>query len=466
MNSSFSQNIKGLSLIFIFLALLSVLASAQAMKQPMGQIIDTIKCENSTDQSYALYLPSEYTSDKKWPAIFFFEPMARGRLPLALYAHLAEKYGFILIGSNNSKNGLMDKSLLVFNSIKTDSKKKFNIDGDRIYTSGFSGGARLAQYIANSEDSIAGVITIAGPKLEEKVEFRDKKDYVYFGIVGSRDMNFIEHKEYQKTLDRFGIKNTLLTYPSGHQWAPSKYFDMALKWLEIQFLLKQLNPSVDSRINELIAETLVGLDSISALNKMDKNCYLSSVKKSISPKENDLLNKQLKVLENDKNLMKSLAKEEKALKKEVKYYETIYSALYQLKLCAYNQNQPLDSSIYSMRWWQLQINLLQSKAKKDGVKGDAAARSLDVIRGQVFGVNLQKSAQSNLDFKLYLSQIQVLLYPKSVWVLWNQALIFAERSEKELAIECLDKAEHLDHDRLQNIKQDQLSSAALYPYLY
>jgi hypothetical protein len=68
-----------------------------------GQIGDVV-CISDAAQSYALYLPSAYGAAKRWPIIYFFDPGGRGRRPLELYKEVAETYGFILAGSNNSRN--------------------------------------------------------------------------------------------------------------------------------------------------------------------------------------------------------------------------------------------------------------------------------------------------------------------------------------------------------------------------
>src|SRR5690349_207766 len=69
-----------------------------------GQIINNIICKTDASQSFALYIPPKFKTNSL-PVIYFFDPHADGELPLKNYKALADKYGFILIGSNNSKNG-------------------------------------------------------------------------------------------------------------------------------------------------------------------------------------------------------------------------------------------------------------------------------------------------------------------------------------------------------------------------
>ena len=57
------------------------------------------------DQSYALYLPSHYTSDRRWPIFYTFDPDGHGNVPAELMKDAAERYGYIVVGSNNSRYG-------------------------------------------------------------------------------------------------------------------------------------------------------------------------------------------------------------------------------------------------------------------------------------------------------------------------------------------------------------------------
>src|SRR5580698_9309050 len=75
-----------------------------------GIVVDSVICSDDPSQIYAVYLPTKYDSSKKWPIIYFFDPHGVGNLPLILYKDLAEKYGFILAGTYNSKNGMQWES--------------------------------------------------------------------------------------------------------------------------------------------------------------------------------------------------------------------------------------------------------------------------------------------------------------------------------------------------------------------
>ena len=123
-----------------------------------GKIIDSVRCRDPKF-TYALYLPSKYSTTAKWPVIYVFDPAARGKLAVSGFMPAAEKYGYIVVSSNNSKNALAGAELgEVINYLFSDTEARLSIDAGRIYTAGFSGGSRVASMVALNSKFISGVI--------------------------------------------------------------------------------------------------------------------------------------------------------------------------------------------------------------------------------------------------------------------------------------------------------------------
>src|SRR5262249_48470365 len=107
-------------------------ASTQTDSIPRGRIVERVEALSDSSQSYALYLPSNYTPDRKWPVLYAFDPGARGRLPVERFKEAAEKYGWIVVGSNNSRNGPWSVSVNAWNAMQTDTHQRFAIDDERM----------------------------------------------------------------------------------------------------------------------------------------------------------------------------------------------------------------------------------------------------------------------------------------------------------------------------------------------
>src|ERR1017187_1583337 len=124
---------------------------------PKGRIVERVVCNGNKSQSYALYLPAAYSREQAWPILYCLDPGARGRAPVVRFQAAAERSGFIVVGSNNSRNGSLEVAREAIHWLLTDTQERFAIDDSRTYAAGFSGGARLALAWAGN-GRIAGVI--------------------------------------------------------------------------------------------------------------------------------------------------------------------------------------------------------------------------------------------------------------------------------------------------------------------
>src|SRR5579864_6773561 len=130
---------------------------AQTQTPAPGTMHASVATLADATNSYALYLPSAYSPTKRWPLLLVFDPFARGEVAVKLFHEPAEKYGFIVVGSNNSRN-FEDPSAAI-RALWADVKERYAVDPRRIYTAGLSGGARVASSVALAcKTCIAGVI--------------------------------------------------------------------------------------------------------------------------------------------------------------------------------------------------------------------------------------------------------------------------------------------------------------------
>ena len=69
---------------------------------PRGQVVDKVVTQVDPGQSYALYVPTTYRPDRKWPILYAFDSRYRGTLVAERFRAGAEKYGYLVASSNNS----------------------------------------------------------------------------------------------------------------------------------------------------------------------------------------------------------------------------------------------------------------------------------------------------------------------------------------------------------------------------
>ena len=250
----FSPLIKNIALLFQLLICNQsiVIANSDMINISSGKIIDSVKCCKHPSFSYAIYLPSKYNKQSKWPVIYIFDPAARGSSGVQCFMQAAEKYGYILACSNNSRNGDMKLSIEAAYNMFEDVELRFSLDFRRIYTSGFSGGSRVASFIALNSEKIAGVIGCGAgfPALDFSL-ITNFKSFSYVGIVGFKDMNYHEMLDLEKEITKLGATTVILRFDGGHRKPDADIVDIAVGWIQLQAMHKGFLPENDTLLNSL-----------------------------------------------------------------------------------------------------------------------------------------------------------------------------------------------------------------------
>lgn len=230
----------------------------RAQEIPIGKIIDDIVCAKDPAQHYALYLPSNYTQEKKFPLLLAFDPGGRGRRPLEQYLAAAEKFGFIVAGSNVSRNGSWTNSMAAAQAMGADVTARLSVDEKRIYTAGMSGGARVAMGLAlGSPQIIAGVIASSAGYPDSKP--RKTLPFAVFGTAGTEDFNWLEMRSLDHALTS---PHHVAVFPGGHVWLPSELAVEAVEWLDLQAMKTGRLPRDNARLDAMYDSRLAKVEAL------------------------------------------------------------------------------------------------------------------------------------------------------------------------------------------------------------
>ena len=244
-----------------------VMVAALAAGLPTGQIVPDVVCATDSSQSYALYLPGAYNEDRAWPVIFAFDPGGRGRVPVERYQAAAERYGFIVAGSNNSRNGSAENGKAVV-AMTGDVLSRLRADEHRVYLAGMSGGSRVALGVAlgSPKDHVAGVIASSAGYPDGKL--RKTLPFPIFATAGTEDFNHLEMRQLDRALTsphRLGV------FEGGHVWLSSELAIDAVEWMELQAMKSGLKPRDEREIDQMFAKRQAAVDA----SKADKDTFLA-----------------------------------------------------------------------------------------------------------------------------------------------------------------------------------------------
>jgi len=235
---------------------------------PAGKAIPKVVCSADSKQSYALYLPSTFSATRKWPIVYLFDPFARGEVSVEAARTAAEKFGYILVASNNSRNGPMAESTAAANAVWKDAQEKLPVEERRRYLAGMSGGARLVTAIALSCDGCAaGVIANAAGFPIGKAPLPNMK-FAYFGAVGNADFNYGEFVELRRKLEEAGAQYRIRVFDGQHGWAPPDVWLEALNWMDIRAMAAGVLPRDPARIRQTADEELAKARDLQAKNSL------------------------------------------------------------------------------------------------------------------------------------------------------------------------------------------------------
>lgn len=203
----------------------------------------TIAAQGPPAASYAVFVPSQYRSDRAWPLLMAFHPAARGQAFVDLYREAAEDYGYIIVASNISRNGPWAPSLQAATDMARDAGARFSVDPKRVYTTGFSGGGRVAMQLALQSGTIAGVIASGAGFPDARV--RKTVTFDVAGTIGYADFNYTE----LRALDR-GVSSPhrVFYFDGGHTLPPAAVARQALEWLELRAMIRGLRPRDEAAI--------------------------------------------------------------------------------------------------------------------------------------------------------------------------------------------------------------------------
>lgn len=239
----------------------SLLLSALPAWKCLASVLQPdVRCLTEASQSYALYVPSTYKSDREWPLLLCFDPRARGAEAAERFVAAAEDFGWIVAASNNSRNGPWEVSNQALLAMGKDLLDRFAIDKKRLYTAGMSGGARVAMQVALSGGAVSGVIAASAGFPDSQP--RKNLAFPVFASAGTEDFNWLEMKQLER-----GLKSPhrLRVFPGGHVWLPASLAREGIEFLELSAMRSGLRSAAPALVAKLSTARVAAAENLSGL---------------------------------------------------------------------------------------------------------------------------------------------------------------------------------------------------------
>ncbi len=303
------------------------------------------KCSSDTSQSYWIALPPDWDSIQRRPLIIAFDPHGNGKLAVQSLIGAATDFGYLVAGSNVIRNGY-DKMENAFAALTGDILNRYQVNKDRIYTVGFSGGGRFAQIFSQMNPDIKAVISIGAGSVFNQSGAPGNKLPLLF-LVGDEDFNYMEIINSYKNLELLGFKSYVFEFHGKHEWPERQIMDEALLWFEFDDCRRNKTRKNDPLIrdyleiiNEKAGRLMADQDNMQACEEYEKGiAFLAELVNTKS------MAKKLKLCRESPGYKDNLDKKQYALNLETRLQQGYISAL--------NQKDTL--------WWRNEIRRLDQE---------------------------------------------------------------------------------------------------------
>ncbi len=234
------------------LVLLSAPAEAQ-VPHPKGQLVEGIAAAADPSQTYTLYLPSAYDPARKWPVLLVLDPRGRSVVAAELFREAAERYGWILISSNDTRSdGGWEPNRKALSALWPEANQRYASDPKRLYAAGFSGTVLVAWNLGFSTNGLAGVIAACG-----RHEARTQPvTWAQYSATGTADFNYLPTLAMEDELDRAQATHRLAVFDGPHAWMPKEMATAAVEWLEALAMKQGLRTKDPALAQELYSRDL------------------------------------------------------------------------------------------------------------------------------------------------------------------------------------------------------------------
>ncbi|CAL65471.1 hypothetical protein [Christiangramia forsetii] len=389
-------------LLAVFTILICTNLSSQEFRVVKGGVTDSLPIAAGISDTYALYTPSDYSPEKKWPVIFVFDPKGRGATTANLFRAAAEDQKYLIASSNiNLKSKPIDTIISTARSMMNEVLNSFPIDPAMVYTAGMGEGAQVGSALPLLYKQMAGVMAIGNSFVNP--DYLDKKNpYMFIGIVGNKDYMVYEMESYLRFYDDINFTTDIYYFDGKEdEWPGSSVISNAISGFTIEAIKKGLRTKDQDFIQKLYENEVAYTETL----RRTRNYFTASQKLDRMEEKYEDFGFEDDIKERVKAIKKTDGfKSQRRDFREATSFEKEQQAEYEYLLI----NDIMTVNFQNIGWWAYQVDELQKlKDSSNDVKANTAYRLhgyLDFVSKREFD-NILK-ADVPIDTKIFISVLR------------------------------------------------------------
>ncbi|HUP10831.1 MAG TPA: hypothetical protein VM187_01420, partial [Niastella sp.] len=280
---------------------------------------------------------------------------------------------------------------------------------------GFSGGAKVAGYVALNHPEIKGVLAM-GAGLPDGAP-AGNYTFSFTAMAGEGDMNMTELVAINNAFNNTTTRHRIMLYPAKHEWAPANNMYNALAGIQFDAMYHKLIPVDKKLVNTYIT------NSKELVEKLRKEKHgIKAVEECI------LTINMLKNVAGDVSWFEKTVEEitsEVVYKQQLQAREQILQTEQQTKTLYMQQFEQGD-----FPYWAKTINELQIKAKATTAEGAMHQRLLAYLSLAFYSISNQLINSNRNDAAQHFVNLYKLADPANSEAWYFSAILHARRNEK------------------------------------
>ena len=391
--------------ILFILLLAAQITGAQEFSVKKGIVVDSLKVADTLQETYSLYLPTQFEGNQAWPVLLIFDPEGRGRIAANLFRNTAEEQGYILVSSNDVKaeNELVENVQIAARLLGFVTKS-LPVDLRQISTAGALDGAQVASSIPVIFNNILGVVAVGDQWVNLELIDR-KKNFAFIGIAGDEQFTSVGMELTSQSLQDMDLFTAVYDYEGNKEWPMPEIINTAVGSLTLQAMKKEFRPVDPRLVQQLYQADIARVNKMVSINKLVQAHDLLNI---LEKKYNGFLDlseieEKQDQIRRSRNYLEQKSEQGKVFLKENRLANDF---LY------YFDEDVRNSNFANLGWWNHQKVTLDSLSAGEGAEAKMASRLKGLVNEMAKQKRLQlQKKRSPLETELFTNMLQTIFDP-------------------------------------------------------